>query len=283
MITALAERYGDDQVGVVLADTPIKAKLHLSLRFVKFETEMQRMSLPNDIKTLLEALLEEREKELEHKYQMVFIFSQLQQKGSFWQDFNYNSIDELLASLDLPNGKTLGMWEILVRLFDKETFMLVGDEALSYMTFQISQHQKNDVDQRKRDYQAIFDAYCASYTVFDKPTFYKTVNRYVNKHYVMKVVSKFDDKDIDKTPTKNEPPGVRRVRIIRPIKEGVAQSIEPRLKNDFAIETNQCKGCRERDTKLNELQEYSLALEQIIIEKIGESSLPSIGRPKFLP
>ena len=147
MITALADRLKGEKFGVVLSDTLNMAKLHLSLRFVKFETEMRRMNLPQDVKTLLEALLVEREKELEHKYQMVFIFSQLQQKGSFWQDFGYNSIDELLASLDLPNGKTLGMWEILVRLFDKETFMLVGDEALSYMTFQISQHQK-DIDQK---------------------------------------------------------------------------------------------------------------------------------------
>lgn len=40
-----------------------------------------------------------------------------------------------------------------------------------------------DIELRKRDYQAIFDDYCKQYAAFDKTSFRRHVNWYVNAHH----------------------------------------------------------------------------------------------------
>lgn len=235
-------------------------RLKLQLRTLQFNTELQRMNLLDDIKGLIHQLLHFRRQSFEFKYEMVFILTKLRQKGSFWLDFGYNSLDELLIHLDLPNGTTLGMWEVLVRLFDKDTFLLVGDEVLGYMTRVIALHQ-TDGNIRKNDYQAIFDAYCTSYPTFDKKTFCETVDRYATKKYLL--AEQYGDEVKASRAGLKKGQGVQ--RVLGPVGEQKQEG--PELIQDFSILLTQCTGCQAKNKALQAFNAHLAKLERLLKEK----------------
>lgn len=238
-------------------------RLRLQLRTLQFNAELSKMNLADDIRELIHYLLWCRRQSFEFKYEMVFIMSKLGQKGSFWLDFGFNSLDDLFIHLDLPNGTTLGMWEVLVRLFDKETFLLVGDEVLGYMTRVISLHQ-SDSNIRKSDYQAIFDAYCTSYPTFDKKSFIGTVDRYATKKYLLE--AQYGEE------VKPSRAGLKKgqvaIRVLEPISQGRQEG--PQLIHDFSIQVTQCSGCQSRDKALLSYNAHLAKLERIISQQGGD-------------
>lgn len=238
-------------------------RLKLQLRTLQFNTELQKMDLLDDIKGLIHQLLHFRRQSFEFKYEMVFILTKLRQKGSFWLDFGYNSLDELLIHLDLPNGTTLGMWEVLVRLFDKDTFLLVGDEVLGYMTRVIALHQP-DSNIRKSDYQAIFDAYCTSYPTFDKKKFCDTIDRYTTKKYLL--TEQYGDDVRASRAGLRKGQGV--LRGLSPVSDGAQEG--PELIQDFSIRVLQCNGCQAREKALLAYNAHLAKLERQIKEQGGE-------------
>ncbi len=285
--TAFAEKRRSAGIpGIVHSDQKPQDKLKLSLRRTPFTLELSKMKLPSEVKDLLAELFRQREKGLSYKYESVFVFNKLKTCGSFWLDYKFNSLDDFLSHYDLPNGKTLGMWELLVSLFEKETFLLIGDEALSYMTLQVSIYQDNS-DERKKDYSTIFRDYCSQYSVYDKVNFYRVVNFHVHRRYVVPTAKPHEDIDVHKRAKKIEPVGVVRVRRIGKASSG--QTITPHLQRDFVTVNVQCGGCKQRDATISAQEKekqdaatYILALEQIVIEKLGNSALPKKGRPKFV-
>ncbi len=238
-------------------------RLKLQLRSLQFNTELQKMNLVGDVKELVQQLLWSRRQSFEFKYEMVFILTKLRQKGSFWLDFGFNSLDQLLIHLDLPNGTTLGMWEVLVRLFDKETFLLVGDEVLGYMTRVIALHQQ-DGNARKADYQAIFNAYCVSHPTFDKRSFVNTVDRYATKKYLLE--SQYGEE------VKASRAGLKKGQVVTRILESVGHDHQegPELIHDFSIQVMSCSGCRTREKALLAYNAYLAKLERMIREQGGE-------------
>ena len=293
-------RRGSGASGPVFSSEYNEGKLHLKLRSgLSFTAELERMQLPNDVEGLIRSLNQAREDQRCALYNCVFVFCKLKaRKGSFWEDYNdptgskFKSLDHFLAALDLPNGATLAGWEVLVRFFDKETFVQVGPDTLGYMCSQISSYQKN-TDQRKIDYQKIFDAYSAKYSVYTRAYFMDTVNRYVNKTYALRLMKQKEAKyfDPDTRPVKRQPVGTHRKRVVVEVKE--RQILKPAVENDFEIEEAQCGGCSLRDAEIKKLSkrigvlvDYALALEAVLAKKVGKDKLEeilSISRPDFLP
>jgi hypothetical protein len=162
----------------------------------------------------LHQLLQIREAGFQAKYDAVFAFIKLKREGVFWFDFGFNSLDELLVHLDLPNGSTLGVWEVLVRLFDRDTFLLVGPDILGYMTLLVSKYQP-DLNNKLLDYEQIFNNYCKTHQAFDKKEFEKILHGYINRKYIESSGTKVGD--IHKRPSKQTPVGVHEVRVLTPV------------------------------------------------------------------
>jgi hypothetical protein len=239
-------------------------RIKLGVRTLKLEKEIAQMKLPRDVEEAARLTLQMRNDELEARYNKTLRFIHLQSLGDFCTVFGCKSTQEWLAQNDLSCGSALASQEILVRLFDKQTFMTVGDVMLDDMTFLVSKHQ-SDSELRKRDYQAIFDTYLKSNDTFDKVEFRKILYWYVNTTY--KPEGR-DTKDNTARPPRAEPKGWASQKKPRP-NESEASAAE--LPNDFEVETRPC-ACGWR--------EYALELENIIRSELGAKRLPA--RPKEL-
>lgn len=264
--------FGDDGAQIGLANENGQSqKLRLNIRRHNIEMELVKMHLPHDVKELMHLALEERRRGLEGRYNLVCIWVRAKNKGEFWRKFDCRTLDQLLARLELPNGKTIAMWEVLVRLFDKETFLLVGDEVLEYMTTLVSKYQKG-AKQGLVAYQEIFDAYCAKHEAFDKNSFYKIVYWYVNTKYVSpkekqaaagggrSTTSHSLDRDPYRRPAGEPSPG-----------RGPQEAREDNQK---------CPHCENRKFVIKIAKEHVLRLETVIEQNLGKGYIPP--RPKVL-
>lgn len=261
--------YGEDGPQISTVDESGQPKkLHLHIRRHNIEMELVKMKLPHDAKELIQLALEERKRGLEGKYNLVCIWIRAQNKGEFWRKFDCRTLDELLAKLDLPNGRILGVWESAVRLFDKETFLLVGDEALGYMMTLVSQHQKG-AKQGLVAFQEIFEAYCAKYQAFDSDHFREVVHWYVNTKYVRPKGQEGKSKPIRL---------VRRDVFRRPTAE---PSGESRTARALPPPTERaCHKCQYMEMQHRAVREHFYRLEQVIRQHLGDGYVPP--RPKIV-
>lgn len=223
----------------------------LELRGTDLDREILDAGLPEDALSLITLAISERQKGLDSRYQMVLIYRKIKSQGKFWIAFGYRTLDELLVSLDLPNGGQLARWEQLVELFSKDTFLLIGDEALSYMTSLVGQYQLK-AQLRKRDYQSIFEGYCREHSSFDRASFYQHINSYVNNLYS----------------------GSKAVRTRRKPARKASNIYQPKLNRD-AMRPAGCLQCEENRRLVTALSSYISTLEGVIRRELGERYVPA--------
>jgi len=209
--------------------------LNLELRRISFGQELAQMKLPQDQTGLVEMAREMRERGIEAKYKLVFIFYQLERKGgNYWTQYGCKSIDEFLTKLDLPIGSTLDKWLGVVEMFSKETILTLGEDSIFLMQRLITKAQPN-LEKQKDDYRAILDEYCRRHADFDKTEFEKTVNWFVNTRYVkpagLKVVSNIAP------PPRDLPTGSRATLTTRPLEKMGRPQAAPVLSRKFVVET----------------------------------------------
>jgi len=272
----IVRSYSGESVGITYAN---QEKITLNLRKFRFEPEIKDAAYPSDLTESINRFIQLRADMIENRYEQVTLYIHMKQFGSFWEDFGCVSIDEWMAKLDLPGRDTLAMREIMVRLFSRETFLLVGDEVLGEMIFLVSRFQ-TDPEKKKADYQRIFDAYCKVQDSFDKTEFRKIVNWYVNTNYASKTI---EVEDIKARPPRHLKKGVQAVKVARPVAEIVVpeapadeEALEPvadlpESAMDFVIEHRLCSGCRARDA-------YIAQLRRVIVDEAGLNKVPE--RPR---
>lgn len=234
-------------------------KLHLSLRTTPLQKEIAQKKYPKDLALCLQRFEQRDRNAAGEMYDQILDFVNLQERfGQFWKQSNCASLVEWLSRRNMPSGTTLANREILVRLFDRETFIEVRDEALGYMTFEVSKVQA-DSEMRRRDYQAIFGAYLKSNDVFDRVEFRKIVNWHVNTTY--KPEGR-DPKDNTARPPRSEPRGTTSHRVARPVE---SESLAEELPTDYVVETRPCS-CG--------WQAWAIELEAFIRTEMGARRLP---------
>lgn len=268
----IVRNYSGESIGITYAD---KEKVSLNLRKLRFETEVKQAGYSTEMAEAINAGIQLRADTIENGYKSVLWYIHIKQFGSFWQDFGCKNIDEWLAKFDMPTGSTLASREVMVRLFDRETYLLVGDDVLGDMMFLVSKFQP-DPEKKKADYQNIFDEYCKMNDSFDKTEFRKTVNIYVNRNYASKTIG------VEPTRMKDRPPtqllkGWTESKVARPV-EAPAEKSEgkdlpslPPSPIDVVIERRLCAGCRRRDA-------YIAQLQRVITEGLGAARVPE--RPR---
>jgi hypothetical protein len=243
-------------------------KIRLGLRQLKYEKELAQMKLPCDAEGLIQSMLRLREQSLEVKYNLAFHYTLLKKQGAFWTASGHKSLDAWLAAFDLPMGETLAAREHMVKLFSRETFLLVGDDMLGEMILEVSRLQP-DLEKKKRDYQRIFDHYCKSNDAFDKAEFRKILRWYVNTRYVkpsgLKVV------DNTAKPPRTGATGGSLRKVVKQADNSTATAETPAVDSDFDVIQTTCAGC-------NLWKQYAARLEQIITSELGAGRLPA--RPR---
>jgi hypothetical protein len=276
----IARSYSGEGHGITYAN---QEKISLDLRKLRFESEIKNAGCPTELAEAINYLIQIRADGIENRYRQVMAYIHIQQFGSFWQDFGCKSLDEWLAKFDLPTGSTLANREIMVRLFSRETFLLVGDEVLGDMMYLVTRFQTNP-EKKKADYARIFDAYCKVNDSFDKTEFRKIVNWYVNTTYASKSIEPEHVKD---RPPRQLPKGTQSGKVARPVADIVIDEADreerietddavplpslPPSSMDFVIEHRLCAGCRARDS-------YIARLERVIVDELGAGRLPE--RPR---
>jgi hypothetical protein len=243
--------------------------LNLGLRTQRFSAELAAMKLPKEGRALLELALRERERSLEGKYNMVFIFSRLEKKGGdYWRQYGCESVEEMLTKFDLPINKTLDRWCTYVELFGKETILTLGEELLHELTRTVNGAQ-TDSELRKRDYAAIVAEYSRTNQGFDKTRFREAINRYVNVTYVkprgFKVIS-----NIAPPPVAH---GVRTVTHAELIETPPAEQVSPVVTRQIVVE-------QRLDPWRASALTHITRLESIISGRLGEEAVPE--RPSLL-
>lgn len=257
-------------------------KIKLQLRRMSFDREIAN-AFPVEMLAVHQILIEERGRRNASIYMMVSAWNKLKVHERYWESFKFNNEPDYLTYYGLPDGMTLAGWTIMVRLFDKATFVLLGDEVLSFLMRLVGTHQ-SDTDERKHDYQAIFDRYCKHHDYFDKDDFYTIIRQYIKEKYQPVTVQiQRDGKNRNKPvihakPAETHDTRTTKTRIIQPIVK--EQKFGPTLEHDFAWKEHRCPVCVEKIIIIADQKKYIERLEAIIRAKVGEAALPP--RPKSI-
>jgi len=262
---------GYNQPAIPLIDIATRKKVALHLRTMSFRREIG--ALPADMRELHALLIEYRNKGNENTYMVVSAWNKLGIYEEFWKPFKFQTEAEYLAYYGLPDGATLAGWTVMVNLFDKATFVLLGDVVLSFMMRMVGQYQ-SDTDARKRDYQEIFDRYCRAHEAFDKTTFYDLIQRYVVEVYEK---PKAQEAGMSREQWLRDQQLQRREKTRRRVIKDApnVQTFGPKIAQDFDWQDEQCPYCLSKITVIKAFQEYAHALEETIRKNLGPEYLPA--------
>lgn len=264
----LADKYNQPPIPLVDLDTGEKIKLRL--RRMSFRREIS--SLPSDMLQLHELLISRRGERNAAIYNMVACYEKLRVYPDFWTTFQFSSESEYLAYYALPDGRTLAAWLVMVNLFEKATFILLGDDVLSYMLRAVGQHEESP-DGRKKAYQEIFNRYCSLYDSFDKTAFFDVMRRFVQETYEQPQAEAAGLKHEEWTRLQHQRrTGVTVRREIVPTEE--KQQFGPKIQQDFKWNARNCPYCVSKNTIILDFQRYTDQLEQIISENLGHERIP---------
>jgi hypothetical protein len=259
-----------NQPPIPLLDPDTGKKVKLKLRHMSFARELD--SLPSELLKIHQLLIESRASLNQNTYLMVAAWNKLRIYDHYWTSFKFGSEDEYLAYYGLADGTTLAGWTIMVSLFDRSTFVLLGDEVLSFMMRSVGEYQP-DTDERKKDYQKIFDLYCAMRDSFDKSTFYRTVRDYVLQKYEKALASEAG-LPVEKWQQQRsiQSKGSRKRRQV--VAAASKQTFGPHLASDFVWQSEVCSYCVAKAEAIKLFQEYVGELEKIVSTKLGRRYLP---------
>lgn len=263
-----AEKYY--QPPIPLTDPESGEKVKLRLRQMSFQRELS--TLPKDLLELHNLLVIRRTGRNEDTYMLVMTWNKLRVYDRFWTSFKFQSEAEYLAYYDLPDGTTLASLTVMVGLFEKATFMLLGETVLNFMIRLVGEYQE-DTDARKKDYQAIFDHYCKFNDSFDKTTFYRVVREYIAKTYE-KPKAEEAGTTREAWVRKKEAfrSGTVKQRTTRPAPE--KQTYGPKIERDFEWHKRDCPACVSKITIIKDALRYMKKLEELIQDRIGKESVP---------
>lgn len=261
-----------------LVDPDSGEKIRLQLRTMAFAKELR--GLPSDMLKVHELLIVQRSERNANTYAMVAAWNKLRVHDRYWTTFHFTSEAEYLAYYGLPDGTTLAAWTVMVNLFDKPTFVLLGDEILSYMMRTVGEYQEN-TDERKNDYQTIFDRYCDLNDTFDKTAFYDMIRRYVVEKYE-EPRAKAESISLEEYRKKRQADArgttLRRQVVDVGIKGPDAHDNGPRVEQDFAWKRELCAACRDKLAIIEAWQHYAEELEALIRKKMPRQRLPAKPR-----
>jgi hypothetical protein len=235
-----------------------------------FQKELEE--LPSDMKALIELLIQSRSRINGGIYETVTIWNRLRNYDNYWLNFRFDSEAQFLAHYCLPDGTTLAQWTVMAQLFDRATFVLLGDEVLLYMMRWVGQYQAG-ADERKKDYEIIFDRYCRAQDDFNKLAFYDVVRKYVIERYEKPLAKQAGMSHVEWLKHRAKQ---ARGKIFRPqvVDASRAQFRSPKVQRDFAWKQDECPYCSTKTQIIQNFIAYTRQLEQLVAKSQSEVALP---------
>ena len=263
------EQFDKPPIPLINPDTGEKVKLRL--RRMSFAREIS--ALPSDILEIHKILVEGRRSKNESIYVIVSAWNKLSIYEEYWKSFNFTSEIEYLTYYGLPDGSTLAGWTVMVNLFDKSTFVLLGEQVIAFMMRLVGHFEKNP-DKRKQAYQSIFDNYCSLYDNFDKNSFFEILRKFIRKNYEEPLAeqagSTIEEYRLSQRISKKRAPRKYRKRVLVDTDK---QEIMPMIPKDFQWEDGSCSHCIPKILIIGICKKYIEELERIVNES-NPSLLP---------
>lgn len=256
------EKY--DRPPIPLVDPDTGEKIKLRLRRMSFAREIS--SLSSDMLELHELIIVGRKSRNESVYMIVAAWNKIRSYEKYWQSFNFTSEPEYLAYYGLPDGTTLAGWTVMVNLFDKPTFVLLGEQVLAFMMRLIGYYEK-DFDNRKRAYQAVFDSYCSINDSFDKNSFFDILRQFVRKNYEESLAQR-QGTTVEQfrarrnASVKRNKPATHKSRLI--VKTNGKQNFGPYISQDFDWKDESCPYCLPKVEIIKVCKDYINKLEKMV-------------------
>lgn len=259
-------------------------KLQLKLRTMAIEDELK--GIPRTIVQLHQELLLLRQRRFEASYCGArALIKALQLDRNFYTNFGCRALDDYLVKYGIGSGEGLAKLINLVKLFEQETFALVGDDLLNEMIRHLTTaHEDRDgvstPAQRRRDIQRIFDRYCERYPGFDRERFRQTLREYIREQYPPKPMpppTPGPDRTTRQPP--NQPPvGSRRFVPSDRSRASFADDSGGQESRTKMTERT-CSGCGWRDTVISDGEIYIFHLVALIKHLKGRHLLDAIPVP----
>ena len=238
-------------------------RLKLQLRRNPNSVTQEARSLYADagFEAITQSFMEMRQQTLEAMYNQTLAWIQVKSdEDKYLEYYGVRNIDELFSKFNLSLSKTLAKRECMVRLVDKPTFLIIGDQLLDEMISAVSFYQ-SDTAIKHKDFEQILTTYTKSHKYFNSEDFRKVLRWYIDKNYEYPIVD-------DATPVKGKtvprlPKGMTHRKVVN-VSEVNSEDV------DLGIETYLCAGCKARN-------EHIAALER----QLRENQVKPIKRPKF--
>lgn len=259
-------------------------KLQLKLRTMAIEDELK--GIPKTIVQLHQELLLLRQRRFEASYRGArALIKALQLDRDFFTKFGCRTLDVYLVKYGIGSGGGLAKLINLVKLFEQETFALVGDDLLNEMIRHLTTaHEDRDgvspAAQRRCDIQRIFDRYCERYPRFDRERFRQTVREYIREQYPPKQTPP-PTPGPDRTtrqPPSQPPAGSRRLAPSSRSREALADDGGGQESGTKMVEKT-CAGCGWRDQVISDGEAYIFHLAALIKQLKGRHLLDEIPVP----
>jgi len=230
-------------------------KVRLRLRQSSFQVELNK--LPESTRPLVELLIQSRTRTNGSIYETVVIWNKLRTHDRYWKSFDFASEAQFLAHYGLPDGLMLASWTVMINLFDRATFVLLGEDVLLYMMRWVTQFQSN-ASERRKDFENIFNRYCRQHDSFDKMSFFDTIRLYTAERYPSSDTAK---------PLLGTGRGRR----------GKSKKAYALAMRELFFQNEKCSLCSSHKTLIKQFVSYIQQLECIVREKLGEDMLPKKG------
>lgn len=245
-----------------------EGKLRLRTRQTAIEDELR--GIPERIGELHLRSLLLRQRGAEATYQLTLALLKLQTLDpKFYTRYGCKRLEVYLVKYDLGNGKRLARRIHLVKLFEPETFALIGEELLEWMIEQVVKARQgsgasNPSDVLKPDIKRIFARYGDEHAAFTPDAFQSCIRAYLKERYPARAPA--------------PPP--------RPSGDGARPRASPATaaKPPAGVTAPKatCTGCAWRDQVIRDYETYLSQVVMVIRQLRGAYLLDDIAIPEQL-
>ncbi len=245
-----------------------EGKLHLRARQTAIEDELR--GIPESIEKLHQRSLLLRQRGAEATYQLTLTLLKLQTLDpQFYTRYGCKQLEVYLVRYDLGNGKRLARLIHLVKLFEPETFALIGEELLEWMIDQLVKARRgsgasNPSDVLKPDIKRIFARYGDEHATFAPDAFQCSVRAYLKERYPARAPA---------------PPPRPSGGGARPVASPAAAAKPP---PEVTARKAACTGCAWRDQVIRDYETYLSQVVMVIRQLRGAYLLDDIAIPEQL-
>ncbi|HYF05427.1 MAG TPA: hypothetical protein VEA59_04610 [Patescibacteria group bacterium] len=260
---------------VLMREAGIEPKTaRLGVRTGTWKQELRSLELPSDVNGLLTQLFQLVTSDRETRYLSAFIMTYIEEtperKDDVLSVFGVTEISQVWARLNWFDGAELARWQIVTKLFNRETCLALGERALYQMTTIVTSELEEDSPYAascKIAYGQIFSAFKRS----KSPDFRTVINQWVSQRRSSRARPRTP---VVSSETRRTPLFSKRQAVNPTPSEGFKLTVATSRQSE-------CSQCKAKDTVIVALTNWVYYLEGLLSRTALANALRK-GRPTFL-